>query len=228
MLQVCEIIERCAENVCVSRPFKVRADDGQFYYLKGCGTGWTRKELCYELLSARLAERFGLPIAPFGLLGVPTSLLEFCTIPDIRQGVLTAGPAFGSQLVEDTVSLLPVMIQHVPEEVRQKILIFDWWIQNADRILGDLGGNVNLLWTPARGQVIVIDHNNAFASDFDETVFFENHVFRDERNKMTPVFVSNQQNALSDLFTHFDELICDFPDEWMIEYDSPGDFAPKS
>lgn len=64
MKQVTEIIERCAEGSCVSRLFKVRADDGNLYWIKVMGSGWNRKDLYFELLAARLAEECGLPVAP--------------------------------------------------------------------------------------------------------------------------------------------------------------------
>ncbi len=115
MKQVIEIIERCAEGTCVSRPFRVRADDDQIYWIKGCGSGWNRYELCYELLAARIASALELPVAGFEVLDVSQDLLEFCAVPGIRD--LSAGPAFGSLHVADTVSLPPVEVSSVPRRV---------------------------------------------------------------------------------------------------------------
>lgn len=125
----------------------MRADDGQVYWIKGCGSGWTRRELCYELLAARMATAFALPVAGYEVLEVSQEILEFSAVPEIQ--ALRAGPAFGSLHVANGASLLPVAVKSVEEELRWKILLFDWWIQNEDRILGDSGGNVNLLWKPA-------------------------------------------------------------------------------
>ena len=147
MKQIVGIEKRCEIGTCVSRPFKVRADDGQVYWIKGCGSGWTRRELCYELLAARMATAFALPVAGYEVLEVSQEILEFSAVPEIQ--VLRAGPAFGSLHVANGASLLPVAVKSVEEELRWKILLFDWWIQNEDRILGDSGGNVNLLWKPA-------------------------------------------------------------------------------
>ena len=124
MKQVVEIIARCAEGTCVSRPFRVRANDGNLYWIKGLGSGWNRYELCYELLCAKLAAELGLPIAGFEVLDVPAALLEFCAVPGIRD--LGAGAAFGSLHVDGAASLLPVEISAVPEALRWKILMFDW------------------------------------------------------------------------------------------------------
>ena len=87
-----------------------------------------------------------------------------------QPSILGAGPAFGSLHVENGLSLLPVAVKHVDERLRQKILLFDWWIQNEDRILGETGGHLS-----------VIDHNNAFDSNFNKSSFFRDLVFREER-----------------------------------------------
>lgn len=226
MKQVVEIIERCAEGTCVSRPFRVRADDGNLYWIKGCGLGWNRYELCFELLAAKLARELSLPIAGYEILDVPQVLLEYCAVPGIRD--LSAGPAFGSLHAEDTFSLPPVEVPAVPQELRWKILLFDWWIQNEDRILGESGGNVNLLWNPAAQQITIIDHNNAFDNEFNESSFFHNHVFGIEREQIPASFLLDQKQVFGKMAGLFDSLISDFPDEWVERDDFPGDFIPET
>ena len=130
--------------------------------------------------------------------------------------------------MDDAVSLPPVDVFSVPEELRWKILLFDWWVQNEDRILGEIGGNVNLLWNPADRQVTVIDHNNAFDRTFDESVFFQNHVFWAERERIPSAFLLEQKQAFENMANRFDELIQGFPDEWVELDDRPGDFNPES
>lgn len=176
-------------------------------------------------LDARLAEAFALPIAPYEMLDVPQSILEFCAVPGIE--ALRAGPAFGSRKV-DSFSLPPVAVKAVPEELRWKILLFDWWIKNEDRILGEFGGNVNLLWSSEVNQLTVIDHNNAFDKDFDEAAFFENHVFRAERERISEPFLLEQSQAFAKKAARFSELTGDFPDEWAERQESLGDFFPES
>ncbi len=188
--------------------------------------GWNRNELCYELLAVRMASALHLPMAGNEVLDVPSALLEFCAVPGIRD--LSADPAFGSLHVDDAVSLPPVEVAAVPEELRRKILLFDWWVQNEDRILGETGGNVNLLWNPANKQVTVIDHNNAFDRTFDEAAIFQNHVFREERDRIPAPFLLEQKQAFENMANRFDELIRDFPDEWVEQDDRPGDFIPES
>jgi hypothetical protein len=67
------------------------------------------------------------------------------------------------------------------------LLVFDWWVENADRSLSPHGGNPNLLWRASENKLLVIDHNLAFDADFDEASFFTTHVFRQEADA---VFVS--------------------------------------
>jgi hypothetical protein len=224
-IQVVGIEKRCEVGTCISRPFKVQAEDGHTYWLKGLGTGWSRRELCHELLAARLAVACGLPVAPVEVLEVPKAILEFSAVPEIE--ALRAGPAFGSRHVPDSASLLPVAVGRVPEEVRWRILLFDWWIQNGDRILGELGGNVNLLWNPDGERLSVIDHNNAFDRDFDETAFFHDHVFRAERRRIPEPFLLDQVQLFASIFARFSALTGDFPEEWTERQDNAGDFDPE-
>ncbi|WP_372807822.1 HipA family kinase [Pontiella sp.] len=226
MKQVIEIIARCAEGTCVSRPFRVRADDGSLYWIKGMGTGWNRNELCYELLCAKLAAELELPVAGFDVLEVPEALLEFCAVPGIRD--LSAGPAFGSLYVDDASSLLPVEVSSVPQELRWQILLFDWWVQNEDRTLGEKGGNVNLLWNPVGRALTIIDHNNAFDPEFNDVAFFEHHVFREKRSRIPAPFLLEQKQRFGNMAGHLDDLIKAFPDEWVEQDERPGDFAPET
>lgn len=226
MKQVVEIIARCAEGTCVSRPFRVKADDGRLYWIKGCGTGWNRNELCSELLSARLASGLDLPVAGYDVLNVPQELLEFCAVPGIRD--LNAGPAFGSLHVDNATSLLPVEVSAVFPELRRNILLFDWWIQNEDRTLGERGGNVNLLWSATESRLTVIDHNNAFDPTFEENTFFNDHVFRAEREQIPASFLLEQKRYFENMASRLGDLVKDFPEEWVERDDRPGDFILES
>ncbi len=57
------------------------------------------------------------------------------------------------------------------------MLLFDWWVHNEDRHLTLRGGNPNLLWDMQLGQLVVIDHNQAFDRDFNASRFLDSHVF---------------------------------------------------
>ena len=220
MRQVVQIIRRCEFGTCTSRPFQVKADDEKMYFFKGPGD-WMRKDYCYETLCARMALAYGLPVAPFDMLEVSQDILMFSVVPDVK--ALSPGIGFGSQKVGAS-SLLPVTVQHVPQELRWKILLFDWWIQNEDRILGEMGGNVNLLWNAEGKQLVVIDHNNAFDLTFNDEAFFAGHVFGSERNRIEPAFLLAEIQKMGTMITCFSEWTGDFPDEWLEQTGTSGDF----
>jgi len=173
-----------------------------------------------------MACEFKIPVANHAVLHVSRSLLEFCAVPGIED--LETGPAFGSLHVDNAVSLPPVEIKTVPVELRQKILLFDWWIQNEDRILGEIGGNVNLLWTPASNKLTAIDHNCAFDKDFDENRFFNNHVFSEERRRIEKSFLLEQKQIFADIAARLYEISADLPTEWAASHGMPGDYSPQN
>lgn len=93
---------------------------------------------------------------------------------------LGSGPVFASRRI-NAMNLTRTHLRQVPQSLRRDILVFDWWIHNADRTLTEIGGNPNLLWVPAQAAALVmIDHNLAFDPDFNEEEFLQLHVFADE------------------------------------------------
>jgi len=146
ILDLREVTERA--NMGVSRPFICKAGpDNQRYWVKGPGAGWSRDDLCFEWIAARLAQELGLPMAEPELIRVPLEFLRYSGVAEIRD--LGAGIAYGSRDVFGSQLLEFNEVTKVPDELQALIFCFDWWIQNQDRMLGPLGGNVNLLWEPA-------------------------------------------------------------------------------
>jgi hypothetical protein len=173
MIQIIEIIGRAHQGV--TKPFLCKCDDDYFYYVKGTGSHAGHRSLLAEWISAHLAREFGLPIAPFQLVDVPEILIE---IVSPEWASLGSGTAFASEQQTFVQELQWSQIKQVPIELQQDILVFDWWIHNADRSLTDKGGNPNLLWDTQEKKLAVIDHNNAFDLGFHPTEFCESHVFR--------------------------------------------------
>ena len=69
---------------------------------------------------------------------------------------------------------------HMPQVdalTRKDVVLFDWWVHNADRTLTEKGGNPNLLWDLQHSKLAVIDHNQAFDTDFDQHRFVELQFF---------------------------------------------------
>ncbi|MHB1187986.1 HipA family kinase [Thiobacillus sp.] len=173
-LTVVEVLERSVQGR--TEPYVCRCDDGEVYFVKGRSA--TRPRLIAEWLCARLAEQFGLPIAPYAIATVPDELIEADLTGWLRD--LGAGEVFASQRVT-ALELNEVHRDLVPEKLRRDVIAFDWWVRNGDRNMTAMGGNPNLLWNPADGgSLVVIDHNLAFDPAFSEEDFLKLHVFADD------------------------------------------------
>jgi len=119
-----------------------------------------------------------LPIAHHVLATVPVEIIE-ADLTGAYQD-LGSGPVFASRRV-NAKNLMHSHINRVPQSLRRDIILFDWWVRNADRNLTDIGGNPNLLWTVGDPPALVmIDHNLAFDADFDPAQFLHLHVFASE------------------------------------------------
>ncbi len=207
---IVEVLRRSVQGK--SEPFICRADDGHIYYVKGLHAG--RESQIKEWLCANLAAAFGLPIAPFAVVEVPEALISARLLPDIRQ--LGSGAAFGSRAVESSVWLNRSHLVAVPPAQQQDVLAFDWWVHNADRTLTEQGGNPNLLWDEAGGQLVVIDHNLAFDAGFDAREFLSSHVFSAAAPEVFDDFLRRADIAqrLTQALTVWNEACAGLPPEW--------------
>lgn len=155
-MRIIEIIDRSSQGI--TSPFICRAEDGAIYYVKGRHAGY--RALCCEWVAGELARLWGLPVAPYAIVEVPSALVRGSVHPDALD--LGVGPAFGSRQIEAAVELRwsDVVSGSVRLELCAQILLFDWWVDNPDRT----AGNPNLLWIVHEQQLRVIDHNLAFSS----------------------------------------------------------------
>lgn len=172
-----EIIRQSHQGYSI-KPFIVRGDDGFTYFVKGLAKAGG-PALISEVLGAELGVRLGLPIPPWELIHIADELIAFSVIPNVDD--LRGGIAFASRAVENASDFSLSSIHGTSLELRRKILLFDWWIRNEDRCLGELGGNVNLI-LDSSGNLNVIDHNCAFDRAFNPETFMNGHVFRDCRS----------------------------------------------
>jgi hypothetical protein len=205
--RIVEVISRSEQGI--TRPFLCRGDDGRQYFVKGSGAG--RHALMSEWIAGRIAQRFGLPIPTFVQAVIPADLVQFSAREDIRD--LGAGVGFGSQLVENVDELAYLFIEQIDPAVRAKILLFDWWICNADRTLTESGGNVNLLWTHRDQRLHVIDQNLAF----DEEAmagFWSQHVFRESARLWTQAFRTEMGVVMNRVLQDIAGYWWEMPEEW--------------
>lgn len=190
-----------------------RGSDGNTYFVKGSkGTG--NRDLIHEMISAKLAELVGLPIAPFTIVEVPQELIDLQFLPDIND--LGSGPAFGSQEMQLT-ELTFAGINHIEVELQQDILIFDWWIRNNDRCLSNLGGNPNLFVDQTNGELVIIDHNLAFDFLCEKRNFVESHAFKNQTWELSGDF--NRRDEYNELFERaikaWPNIIQSIPIPWL-------------
>jgi hypothetical protein len=165
-LRIVEVIGPIEQGL--TKPLKCRAEDGMLYYVKGQQTN--RSSLWSEWICAYVGRHLGLPIPEFSLVHLDENLLEELPVEWRSVGSL---PAFGSRHRSDCIWLEQAMSVKVPHTVQRDLLVFDWWIRNADRSRG----NSNLLWNLQSESVVVIDHNLAFDGQFDGGDFVNEHLF---------------------------------------------------
>ena len=111
--------------------------------------------------------------------------------------------------------------------LRRDILMFDWWIHNADRNLTEKGGNPNLLWDQDAEKLAVIDHNQALDPAFNAQTFASTHVFHADLSEIFGDLVerASYQSRIAGAFAEFEQA-CDTvpPEWWWVDHGVPADF----
>lgn len=158
-----------------------------------------------------------MPLAEFDLVQVEDDLIRFSAVPEIAS--LGAGIGFGSIHVSDAAEFNFSDIPRLNEELRADLLLFDYWVQNEDRILGEQGGNPNLLWRVNQKNMAVIDHNNAFDPDFKSPNLFRNHVFRASKSAWNLEYKQSRQQKLLEILEKLPDIVASVPEEWFVNDD---------
>src|SRR5258708_5581501 len=126
-----------------TEPVICRAEDGHEYVVKGNFAG--RKALIAEWVANRLGKLLGLPIPEFAQLQLDPLLLEY-SAKTLELERLGGGILFGSRRESNLVELRQADLPRIDLNLKGRVLAFDWWIANADRVFIDGAGNPNLLW----------------------------------------------------------------------------------
>jgi len=223
-MHILEITKRCSLAQGFLQPFLCRAEDNQVYYAKGSNS--TVRGLISEWVAANLAAVFGLPTPDCHILYLDPALKSISATS--WQCDLEFEYLFASRSVQPCETLAISQVSNIPRELQRDILIFDFWIQNADRHLGEEGGNVNLLLESASNRLQVIDFNLAFSEDFSLEEM-DTHVFR-KSVSLYPIDLACKSQYLSrmdDALKQLDLIISKIPDEWM-EYSDSADTTLKN
>lgn len=206
MLEIVEIIRQADSGT--QEPFICRGMDQEIYYVKG-GRRTNRSSLIHEHLCAALAQRLGLPQPPFHLAHISEDLIEETPA---HLASIGAGVSFASQERPGCTLLTPPQVDSIPLELRQKLLVFDWWILNGDR----QDWNSNLLWDQSSMEVTVIDHNLAFDHTLSLETFLEYHIFREDWHTIDLAARAQYQALLCDAMSSTFLKACGtIPEEWF-------------
>ncbi|PSJ23597.1 hypothetical protein CVH10_01695 [Halomonas sp. ND22Bw] len=205
-----------------SCPFLVRDTEGDVYVVKGID-GAGRSALVSELLCAELGDRCGLPIPDHGIMEISPTLLAHCGVEKAHE--LGGGPAFASLLLDQAAEMRFSQVASIGEDLQQRVLLFDIWVNNGDRQLTALGGNVNLLMTP-ENQLAVIDHNVALL-DLEPPDWTNLHVFSGQTTTLDDLVVREAHiEVLDRALADWDTIVDLLPDEWV--YRDPDDDTTPS
>jgi hypothetical protein len=163
----CEIQQTIRHGA--QKPIRCKAEDGHLYVVKPFSTAGAWPQVL-EWMCARLGRAFGLPIPNYRVVMINEELAEAWNATQHRQ--IEPGPGFGSQWVERASECDESILAAVDPNFARRLLAFDWWIRNRDRI----ARNPNLLWSFATRQIFVIDHDQAGQSDGGD-LFWSTHIF---------------------------------------------------
>ncbi|MFC0712223.1 HipA family kinase [Azorhizophilus paspali] len=208
-IEAVEIIRRLEGGI--TRPFLCRASNGKHYVAKGLEL--PPAERIAELLCARLAARFGLPIPEHGYIYIDPALLRYDT--EARRD-LGPGDSFALAYVADAADLLYSQALQVPADLQKSVFVFDYWIGNGDRQLGQWGGRPNLLMCSTDNLLRLIDHNQAFCWPLDTGAFADTHVFGPGNRSWRLDLLDKVEygQRMHDTACRFRDLCSDIPDEW--------------
>lgn len=197
-----------------TQPFLCRADDNQLYWVKGTKAG--NEALCAEWITGRLGQLLDLPIPEISQVIVQEEITNASAFEGIAD--LGAGIRFGSCHVEGAQEYDASFVSQTDEPLRQRVLVFDVWVRNTDRTLSrpyGAIGNPNLLWCTSQKRLHVIDHNNALPpDDLFEPTEYARHVFKEERQRLTPAFRTGMLARMTKAAGELDAIMAEIPVEW--------------
>lgn len=208
MIRIIELGEIAWQGM--TEPVFCRADDGHEYVVKGKRAG--RKALMAEWIANRLGHLLHLPIPNFELMELDPTMITF-SISMEKVSHLGIETLFGSRRVPNVVELRHADVSLVDPILRARVLAFDWWIANGDRVFIEGGGNPNLLWAEDKRELVVIDHNLAFDSSLI-TNFWNEHAFRDDKTLWTESFCLQMNSEFRAALAKLKVIWSELPEDW--------------
>ena len=195
-----------------TEPYLCGANDGNEYVVKGKTT--QGKGRIVEYICAHIGKAFELPIPDFNIIEVPDFLLEYDPAYQMDIG---SGPAFASMYIPQLQEVNLSIVDIIDNDLLQDVFLFDYWIRNEDRTLGDTGGNPNLIFRPVDEQLYVLDHNLAFDDDYTFEDMRKLHVCRKAwfGKQMDMLKINEYQDRMEAALSDLDNCISNLPEEWF-------------
>lgn len=213
MINIIEIQQRMSQGF--TKPWLCLGDDNKKYVVKRLNA--TYQGCIYEWVSAKLGQTIGLPIPRCCLVYIDESLVEYDSdlIYDLGCGI-----GFATEYQEDLQEVSVERINSADKGILKDLFLFDYWINNEDRTLGERGGNPNLYYNVVSKELVVFDHNLAFDKKFTIDELKRCHVAGSAFRGQTDMFVPeiDRQNLYSRFATAFqglDDILEDIPEEWL-------------
>ncbi|MEI6656098.1 MAG: HipA family kinase [Verrucomicrobiota bacterium] len=207
--RVTAVLGRAPSGVSI-RPFLCEDERGRILYVKPFGS--LPDSLISEWLAARLARELGLPIPDFDLVDLPVELCRAAGHSDLKPG-----PAFASvSLGPGAADVQPRDQGRIRPGILAETLVFDAWIQNADRILGPLGGNPNAMMVSPGSRFFLIDHDNGFDPEWNQGGLPQLHLARQQaahwlNSSHRAEWLARARKA----FDKFDVFWQELPPDWL-------------
>lgn len=209
-VEIAEITGRCGTERGVLEPFICIDEAGDTYYLKG--SNCTAHGSIAEWLATNLARAFELPVPSPMIARVDPGMVD--AMDSLRwQMDLKYEYYFASAEVPYAQPPNRSQLSSVEEKLKTDIAVFDCWVNNLDRKLG----NVNLLFKPGASVLHVIDFNNAFDSDFSIANLAESHVFGEKLRVAAGDMFRRQsyQERMEQALEGLERIIGQIPGEWI-------------
>lgn len=194
-----------------TEPVFCRAESGEEYVVKGSFAG--RKALIAEWVANSLGTVIGLPIPKFDLLTLDPAMFDYGAKPESLER-LGRGVLFGSRRVPNVVEIRHSDLSRIDLDLQARVLAFDWWIANSDRVFIEGAGNPNLLWSEEHQELVVIDHNLAFEPDMMAD-FWREHAFRQAQRIWSEPFRNNMTGDFHRALARLTRIWEELPGEWM-------------
>ena len=193
-----------------TEPYLCRDSEKELYVVKRFTA--TFKGCIKEWICARLAKEFGLPIPSFDLAEIDEFVVEYN--PEHRND-LGEGVGFASKFVTDLQEVNYSVLSDEQIIVLKDLFVFDYWIKNADRTLSEQGGNPNLFYKQSTNEIVVVDHNLAFDSEFTIEDHKSIHVSARFWPEQLGLFDKNDYvDRMRNAFSNWDEIVAEIPDDW--------------